>query len=140
MIDLFPNFVRFMKDESEEIVGRDALVQMHAQVSAQAEKAGDHMQPFAMYGFLLNQDEKKKVQEWTAALASSVAATRDSGKVAPRAPASSSGECRPVPKAKAPAISKKGSEEQILRASMKALFKKLGPGREVLAATWIRQQ
>ena len=110
-------FARFAKGDTVKI-GREAVEAMMQKASAETVLSLEDLKPFARFSFLLNDEEKKKVREWTAKLTAGMPSM-------PTGPSSSASSSKPsVDEAgKGQGKKRKASDEQVLRAATKALFK-----------------
>lgn len=122
VVNQLPNFCREPKPEGGgEVVGRDALQPLYAATeSVGGDVASAKLKPFATYNWLLTQGEQKKVQDWTSA-----AIKKETGKDVVTSKGGGGGGAAAAASSKGvPASSKKKpTDEAILRASTKALFK-----------------
>ena len=125
IVDLLLHFVRTANGISEETTGCEALVILVKQLESKKNRKLEDLKPFAQFGYLLNQDEKAKILEWTSAMVASASGSKGLVvvvcaasfypiKTAP----SSSAQGKPAAQKR-----KKPSDEHILRATTKALFK-----------------
>ena len=100
-------------------MGRAALLYMFARVNEKKDKTFEDLMPFTRFGWLLNEEEKQAVKDWTAALAKTVVAKASGPALRSGSAAASSSE---IVRKEAPK-KRKATDETVLRAAAKALFR-----------------
>ena len=116
VIDKLVNFCRVERDGGE-LVGQDALEHMYKVVRRQVKVDWKDLQPFAVFSYFLNDDQRATIKTMTEDLTKG-SASASSTKAARPASSSASNSSGLNP----PAAKKKRSDEAVLRAATKALF------------------
>lgn len=118
VMELLPNFARSV-DQGVTKVGREAVLVMIEKVKAMNEFALSDLKCFARFNWLLNEEERKLVKGWLQTVASSAIAG-----AAGAAPPKGQGSSASKPAARQPAAKRrKVTDESVLRAATKALFR-----------------